>query len=230
MKTTQFNIVDLTHALLPSIPSWDGNCGYRLKTTTDYKDCTSPNLFRLQEINTRAGMGTHIDAPAHCFEGAETIDGLVLDNLIAPCVVIKARGTVTDKFIFGPKTIEEFEEGHGRIQPGSFAIVSSGWSRYWNTPEKYRNDLQFPSIDEDAAALLMERGIVGLGIDTLSPDAGGKDFPVHRVILGSGKYIVENVANSELLPATGATVFAMPMKIFDGTEAPIRIIALTDRK
>lgn len=91
---------------------------------------------------------------------------------------------------------------------------------------KYRNDLQFPSVHEEVAALLVERGISGLGTDTLSADAGGKAFPVHRLILGYERYLVENIANAELLPPTGATALVMPMKIFGGTEAPIRIAAV----
>lgn len=65
-----------------------------------------------------------------------------------------------------------------------------------------------------------------IGIDTLSPDAGGKDFPVHRVILGAGKYIVENIANAAAVPPTGAKILIMPVKIKDGTEAPVRLVAV----
>jgi kynurenine formamidase len=37
---------------------------------------------------------------------------------------------------------------------------------------------------------------------------------------------LENVANLERLPAKGATVIALPMKIKGGTGGPARIIAL----
>jgi kynurenine formamidase len=65
-----------------------------------------------------------------------------------------------------------------------------------------------------------------LGIDTFSSDTGENGFPVHRAILGADKYLVENVANAELLPATGAKVLVLPPKIKDATEAPLRLIAL----
>lgn len=228
MKIDHSGLVDLTHSLLPTIPSWDGDCGFRLDVTTDYKDCPPPDLFRVQNITTRAGMGTHIDAPAHCIEGGKTIDTLTLKDLVAPCVVIKAKGAVTDDYILDAAAILDFEREHGIIQPNSFVIAATGWSRFWNEPEKYRNQLHFPSVDDSAAALLVERNVVGLGIDTLSPDAGGKAFPVHRRILGAGKYLVENVVNAELLPATGSTVFVLPMKVFEGTEAPVRLVALSE--
>ena len=74
--------------------------------------------------------------------------------------------------------------------------------------------------------MLLERGITGIGTDTLSVDTGLQEFPVHRAVLGAGKYLVENIANAKQLPATGAKILILPMKIKDGTEAPIRLIAL----
>ena len=73
--------------------------------------------------------------------------------------------------------------------------------------------------------MLLERDIAGLGIDTLSADAGTSDFPVHRAVLEAGKYLVENVANVGELPPVGAKAFVLPIKIKDGTEAAVRLIA-----
>ena len=125
-----------------------------------------------------------------------------------------------------PQIVEAFEKKYGKIQRDTFIIFHTGWDRYWNNKDKYRNDLKFPSVHEDTAKLLLERKISGIGIDTLSPDAGGKIFPVHRVILGAGKYLVENIANAKELPPTGAKILIMPIKIQNGTEAPIRLVGL----
>ena len=219
---------DLTHALYPSIPSWDGSCGFRLETNTDYADCQEPYLFKTQTVTSRAGMGTHIDAPAHCFPGAVTIDRLPLENLIVDCFVLKVNPELNERFVLTAADVLKFEKQHGTILPRSFIIVSTGWSKFWCEPEKYRNNLQFPSIEETAAALFVERGIVGLGTDTLSADAGGQRYPVHQQILGSGRYLVENIANAEQLPATGAKIYVLPIKIAEGTEAPIRLLATVE--
>ena len=84
----------------------------------------------------------------------------------------------------------------------------------------------FPSCSRDAAELLLERDIVSFGMDTISPDRPEDGFPVHKILLGSGKYIIENVANANKLPATGGYCFALPIKSFEGAEAPIRMIAM----
>ena len=218
-------VIDLTHALSPEIPYWDGNCGFELKTAFDYKDSSGPDLFRTQDIAAHAGIGTHMDAPAHCFPDGKTIDALALEDLVVDCAVIKVDGAGED-YVAMPDAVEEFEKEHGTIQPNTFVIFRTGWDKYWNDPKKYRNDLKFPSVHESTAKLLLERGIAGLGIDSMSADARGESFPVHRAVLGAGKYLVENIAKASELPATGAKIFVMPIKIKEGTEAPIRLIAI----
>ena len=63
-------------------------------------------------------------------------------------------------------------------------------------------------------------------IDTLSPDLPSSGFPVHKHVLGAGKYIVENIANASKLPPVGSITLAMPIKVAGLTEAPIRLIGL----
>lgn len=222
----EFKVVDLTHTLSPEIPTWDGGCGYDLSIDTDYKDCTPPDIFRTQKIKCSAGIGTHMDAPAHCVPGAKTIDVLDINDLVTDCVVIDVSSEANESYTIMPEVVKKFEKEHGEIKKNSFVIFYTGWSKYWDTPEKYRNDHKFPSVDESTAEVLIKRDIAGLGIDTLSADTGANGFPVHRAVLGAGKYLVENIANGEQLPPTGAKSLVLPMKIKDGTEAPIRLIAL----
>ena len=66
---------------------------------------------------------------------------------------------------------------------------------------------------------------MGIGIDTLSPDGSHMGFPVHKIILGAGLYILENLCRLDKLPAIGAKIMALPMKIKNGSEAPARVIA-----
>ncbi len=218
-------IIDLTYTLSSTTPSWDGGCGFDMPVSVDYKDCKEPDLFRVHKINMRAGMGTHIDSPAHCIPDAKTIDNLELENLITDCVVIKAESE-DENYIIMPEVVERFEKEHGKIVPNAFVIFNTGWGKFWEDKDKYRNNLKFPSVHENTAKLLLERNIAGIGIDTLSPDSTGNAFPVHRIILGAGKYIVENVANVDSLPPVGAKVYIMPLKIKEGTESPIRLVAI----
>jgi kynurenine formamidase len=221
-----FKVIDLTHNLNANIPSWNGSCGFEHQIKLDYTDCTTEVKFCVQQIKMHAGIGTHIDAPAHCIPGGKTIESLELENLIAPCVIIDVSDKMTEKYSLSAEDVLNFEKQHGMIQANSFVIARTGWEKFWHTPNKYCNNHVFPSISEKAALLLLERNIVGVGIDTLSPDRPEDGFPVHAAILGAGKYIVENVANSANLSPIGSYSLCLPIKTVGSTEAPIRLIAL----
>ena len=69
--------------------------------------------------------------------------------------------------------------------------------------------LHFPGFSKEACEfLLKERDVAGLGVDTLSLDFGAsKDFAVHKLWLGAGKWGLECVANLSKVPPGGAMVF-----------------------
>lgn len=217
-------IIDLTHTLHSDVPNWDGDCGFNINIEVDYKDCKEPDLFRVNRINMRAGTGTHMDAPAHCIPESKTIDELEMENLITDLIVIKIT-EVDENYKVMPEVIKKFEKEYGEIKRNSFVIFNTGWSKHWKDKEKYRNNLKFPSIHESTAKVLLDKEIAGIGIDTISPDSENS-FPVHRIMLNAGKYIVENVANLDEVPSLGAKILVMPLKMKEATESPIRLVAL----
>ena len=221
-----YKLIDLTHTLSDKAPSWDGGCGFHHDIKLDYDECDSEVKFRVQQIKMHAGIGTHIDSPSHCIPGATTVDSIPLDRLIAPLVVIDVHEKMTQDYTVSVDDIHHFEKQHGHIQPDCFVAFYTGWSQHWGNPLKYHNNHVFPSICELAANLLISRKIVGLGIDTLSPDRPNSGFPVHHTILGNHKYIVENVAHLQKMPPTGACVLILPIKGSRLTEAPVRMIGL----
>ena len=204
MKNFPFKLIDLTHTLHSTIPTWGGGCGFKHDIAKDY-DPNSPWKFRTYKIAMEEGIGTHIDAPAHCIDVSNKAD---------------------ETYVVSPQDIDAFENIYGVIQPGTFVIVRTGWDRFWDEPEKYHNNLMFPCLAEATAQLLVQKNIAGLAIDTLSPDRPELGFAVHNILLGANKYIVENVAYSAQLPVVGCYSFAVPLKIYQGTEAPIRLIGL----
>ncbi len=207
-----YKIIDLSHVLEESIPTWDGGCGFQLEILEDYE-----TGCRVQGIKMEAGVGTHMDAPAHFRPG-----GAGVMDLLAPGVVIDVSKAAHEDFCLARLDVEAFEITHGAILPGSFVMIRTGWDRYWKRPEKYR---LFPAISKEAAECLLERGVAGLGVDTLSPDRSGSGYPVHEAFLGQGKCLVENVANLGELPPISSFILALPLKIKGATEAPVRLVA-----
>jgi len=224
------SFIDLTHTLSSSIPHWSGGCGFKHSITSDYSDSKGKTKFHVQSINMFGGIGTHMDAPLHCIPGAIDIASIPLSQLIAPCIVIDVSSKADENYVVTIDDIKQFESQHGLINKNSFVIIHTGWGNFWSNPKKYRNNLLFPTISIQAAELLLQRDIVGLGIDTLSPDNEKQDFPIHYLILSEGKYIIENVANASKIPPTGASTIALPIKIQEGTESPIRLVAAVCNK
>jgi kynurenine formamidase len=218
-------LVDLTHSLDAVMPSWDGHCGFQHNLRKDY-DLQAEFQFRTYDIKMQAGMGTHIDAPLHCFSEGQSVEEMSLKSLFAPCVVLDVSKKAHERYSLTVDDVHEFESRYGALPTGCFVIIYSGWDKYWKTPEQYRNNLVFPSISKEAAQELINRQIVGLGIDTLSPDRPEDGYFVHQLILGAEKYIIENVANASSLPAIGSYILALPLKIKEATEAPMRLIAV----
>jgi len=222
----KFKFIDLTHPVTERTPHWQGTCSFKQVTIADYEDNPDKTSFKINEISMRAGIGTHMDAPAHCVPRGTSIADIALPQLIRPCVMIDVSADRNDHLLIRPETVFAHEKDWGDIPANAFVVFYTGWEQFFYDPIRYRNDLVFPSISESTAELLLRRNIAGLAIDTLSPDLPNTNFPVHRLLLGAGKYIVENIANAKLLSPRGDYIFALPIKIEDGTEAPVRAFAM----
>ncbi len=225
-----YKLIDLTHTLDSNIPTWNGHCGFNHGLHLDYADCKGDDKFRVMKLNMHAGIGTHMDAPSHCIPGSLCIDDLDVNDLVFPCVVIDISDKCHERYSLSIQDVMDFESTYGSITKGSYVMVHTGWSRFWDEPSKYHNNHIFPSISEEAAKLLLDQGVNALGIDTLSSDRPEDGFKVHQAFLGAGKILIENVANLGQIPPTGCYVMALPIKIQDGTEAPIRLVGLVEKE
>lgn len=220
---------DLTHSLGPDTLTWERDCGFKHTVDADYDQG-----YRKHSIMMPAGIGTHMDAPAHFIEGGATIGDIPLGDLIKPLILIDVHHKASGSYSVSADDISNFEETHGMIPANTAVVFNTGWSKYWPNAKAYRNEdsngiMHYPTVSADAAQLLLERHIAGLGIDTLSPDAEDSDFPVHKLLLGAGKYLIENLTNLNSLPPLGAWLMTIPIKFQDGVEAPIRAIAVTEK-
>lgn len=228
--TFPYELIDLTHDLNSDIPTWSGRCGFNHLLHMDYDDCDGPDKFRVMKLKMHAGIGTHMDAPSHCIPKGICVDQFDLNELIFACVVIDLTDRCHEQYSVCVEDILAFEDLYGKIPSASCVLIKTGWGRFWQTPNAYHNNHVFPSVSKAAAAFLLDRGVQALGIDTLSPDRPDDGFPVHQLFLGHGKIIIENVAYLEKIPTTGSFVLIAPLKIKNGTEAPIRLIAMIKKE
>lgn len=223
-----YRLIDLTHTLDSSVPTWDRGCGFHHEVHIDYTQSTGKNKFRVMKVQMDAGIGTHMDAPSHCIPGGKCIHDFDVNQLIMPCVVIDVQPNCHQRYSLSLQDIRDFEDKYGKIVKETCVMVRTGWSQFWSQPSKYHNNHVFPSVSREAAEALLQRGVNALGIDTLSPDRPEEGFEVHRLFLGAGKILIENVAHLDQMPPSGAFVMIFPINIKDGTEAPIRLVGLKE--
>jgi kynurenine formamidase len=232
------NWVDLTHELSSDAVFWPTAEPFRM--TTDFEGVTDAGYYySAYSFATAEHGGTHIDAPVHFAEGRRPVNEIPLTQLIGDAVVIdvveKSRHDRDYQVTIDDLTA--WERLHGRISEGSIVLLHTGFSRYWpNAAEYLGTDLRgkagaqalsFPGLGLAAARwLARERQVSAVGIDTASIDHGKSlDFATHVALMSENIPAFENLADLHLLPARGAFVVALPVKIRGGSGAPLRIVA-----
>ena len=226
-------VVDLTHSLNAQTPAYERSVKPLYSTRT--VATIEKDKYFGRAISLPEHFGTHLDAPAHFIRGLWTVDQIPAERLIGPLVVLDVSAKVKSNpdYLISIEDVASWEHAHGQIPFGAIVVARTGWGSRWNSAKDFRNAdskgvLHFPGYSLDTAKFLVEaRTIFGLGIDTLSIDYGpSADFPVHQYDLAHSVYQLENVADLEHVPASGAIVVVSPMKLEGGSGSPVRILAL----
>ena len=230
-------VIDLTYAFDEHTIFWPTAKPFQLEIVSAAKT-EAGYWYAANNICLAEHGGTHMDAPIHFAEGKRAADEVPVQQLIGPAAVIDVRAQAAKDADYRVTVadLEAWEKQHGRIPKGALVLMLSGWGARWPDKKTYLGtdqpgdvaNLHFPGFSREAVEFLVsQRDIDAIGVDTPSMDYGqSKDFIVHQIINGANKPGLENIANLEKLPAKGATLIALPMKIAKGSGGPTRIIAL----
>lgn len=230
--------IDLTHEFAADTLYWPTAQRFQLevesRAMTPKGYFYAANRYRASEHG-----GTHIDAPIHFAEKGKTVDQLPVDQLMGPAVVVdvSAQAAADADYQVSVADFEAWEKAHGLLPQGIIVLLRTGYAKRWPDPKTYLGteqrgaeavpQLHFPGLHPDAARwLVAQRSIKAIGLDTASIDRGQSSlFESHRILLEQNIPAFENVADMSLLPATGAHIIALPMKIKEGSGGPLRIVA-----
>jgi len=225
------SVVDLTHTMSASFPTFFGVPGIEMDKKFDFKK----NGFNLYWWRIVEHAGTHLDAPIHFSEAGATAERIAAESLVVPLAVVDvtAKAQQDPDYQLSRGDLEAWEKAHGRLPNGCCVAMNSGWAQHAGDAAKFGGKdaagvFHFPGIDPDATAwLLKERQVAGLAVDTMSLDRGmSKDFKTHTQWLPTGRWGVENAANLDKVPAAGATLVVGAAKVKDATGGPVRLLAL----
>jgi len=224
-------VLDLSYAINEKLVPWPGDEKWfeaKVNASIEKNGYFTRSFWMLEHY------GTHLDAPAHFPPGKATVDQIPTKQLFGPAVVldVRAEGEEDADYLLPAARVEEWEKRNGRIPAGAIVLLRTGWASLWPDAQKYRNQdaqgkMHFPGFSVEAAEVLIERKVSGLGCDTMSIDYGAsRDFAVHHLALGSGLYHLENLADLSALPETGAFLVVAPIKLEGGSGGPVRVFAL----
>lgn len=225
----RLHVLDLTHKLTQAFAFTPGRLSMEAVQGSGSKVGMTLNRISIVEHT-----GTHLDAPRHFAPDGASVGDLPISQLIVPLVVIDIRqkaGEDRDARVM-PDDLAVWERRHGRIPAGSCVAMLSGWDPlamiggYGSMPPAERR--KSPGFDATAMDMLMKRDVMGIGVDTMSLDAGESmpDFPVHLSWLRSGRWGLEGLTNLERAPASGGLLFAGVAPLDRATGMPARVIAL----
>src|SRR5262245_1778875 len=199
--------------------------------------------YAANNFSTSEHGGTHLDAPVHFAEGHRSVDQIPIDRLVGAAIVVDITAACRDQPDYRA-TMADFtawERSNGEIPVGTIVLIRTGYSHFWPDATRYLGTaergaaavarLHFPGLHPDAARWLAEaRGVKAIGLDTASIDYGQSTlYETHRTLFERDIPALENLTNLDRLPATGAFVVALPMKIKGGSGAPLRAIAFVPR-
>ena len=243
VNSGEVRMIDLTQPLSPETPALElppefGQCaGFSQREVSRY-DARGVAWY-WNEFTMNEHTGTHFDAPVHWITGRDlpdnTVDKLPLERLIAPAVVLdfSDEAAADPDFLLEPDHIAAWEAKHGPIPAGAWVLFRTDWSK--RSGEVYTNRAEdgahTPGPSPAAVAALVERDVLGFGVETIGTDAGqahllDPPYPAHALFHGAGKYGLQCLTNLDRLPATGAVVIAAPLKIVGGSGSPLRVLAM----
>jgi kynurenine formamidase len=245
LQSGAVQVIDLAQPLEPGTPiislppQFGQSAPFRIEPISRYDD-RGP-AWSWNNISLGEHTGTHFDAPLHWITGKDlpqnALDTISPHRFVAPANVIDCTSEVDADadFLLTRAAIEAWEAKHGRIAPGSWVLLRSGWSRR-DDAARFLNMAadgpHSPGPSPEAVKFLVERrDVIGFGTECVGTDAGqaftfDPPFPCHTFMHGANRFGLASLANLDRLPPKGALLITAPLKIAGGTGSPCRALAL----
>lgn len=214
-------VVDLTHRIEEGMSVYPGTEGPKLRMANSYEK----DGFKETLLTMYSHTGTHMDAPSHLYEQGRNLDEFSVSRFVGSAVVIDCLGLREGDKI-GMSHIERQRE---EAEKADFLLFCTGWDKYWGS-EKYFSD--YPTIDEEVARYIADKRKKGVGLDVIGLDPiADANLPLHKIVLRSNEtVIIENLKDLGGLGKDLFTFCALPLHYIGGDGAPIRAVAIFDRK
>lgn len=228
------HFVDLTYPLGQKIPYFETTRPLVVHDTHTY----ATDSYFVQQFELDGQWGTHVNTPAHFFEGKRTVDQISLEEMILPLVIIDIHEKVEKNpdYILTVDDVFAWESTYGRIPSGAFVALRTDWYKKWPDQEAFYNyDLsgisRTPGWSLDVLAYLYnDCQITASGHETLTADPGAQaaltQWACQRFILKHNHYQIELLTCLDACPVKGALIICSFPKVEQATGFPARVFAI----
>ncbi len=202
--------IDVTAPLHAGTPHWPDQPDVKLERMVSMDDGAVCNVSMLHmSVHT----GTHMDAPLHFVANGIGMDQMPLEATIGPCRVVEIK----DKESIKVKHLKPLKLREGE----RLLIKTINSKRCWNDSKFYED---FVYISQDAAAYMVEHGIMTVGVDYLSVGGFFKDgIETHHHLLRACVWIIEGLNLSKVKPGK-YDLLCLPLKTLNCDGAPARVL------
>jgi kynurenine formamidase len=227
-------IVDLTETLRPEMPVFPGDPAVTLTHVATH----GVDGYEVTRMCLGSHSGTHLDAPRHFFPDGPALSDFPAERFVTYGVVLDVRGcwarpgqsperVITKRYLSGALGGEPAGPGESVIFWTGYAVTSGD-----GAGESTNSASASITLSAEAARLLVEMRVGMVGCDAPGLDAhdapstvGRDSYPIHRILLGAGILLVENLCRLERLGSGRVQCAFLPLAV-EGTDgAPVRAVA-----
>ena len=203
-------LYDLSPIVRPELPVWPGDTPFSAPLAWSMAQGGTVNV---SAITTTPHLGSHADAPFHTEPRGEGIADLPLERYLGPCRVVK----VPPQPLIEPRHLE----GLDLSNPPRLLLKTESVRDRKTFPER------FSAISPELAALLGEKRVLLVGLDTPSVDPfDSKTLDTHHVLAKGGVAILEGLV-LDGVPEGIYELIALPLRMAGLDASPVRAVLRT---
>lgn len=209
-------IIDLSQSINSDIKLYPGSPNVYFLKWSKY----SIDGYDSEAIFLSTHTGTHMDAPSHFIEGAESIDDIYVNRFVMKNVHLLKIFKSSNQLI----TTEDIINSNIDIKENDSIVFSTGWEHNYNSDNYISSN---PGLSSQAATYLSNKKINAVAIDSPSIDSGiESEFPVHQILLKNNIIIIENICNLAQIDKKNFRLIAIPLKLRGASGSPVRALAI----
>jgi arylformamidase len=207
--------IDVTVPLIPGrVPLYPGDTDLEV---TRVQSRVGGGMANVSKLVCSMHCGTHVDGPAHFFDGQPGVESVAADLLVGPVWVADATSVTS---LIDAASIDQLDLPAGT----SRVLFKTRNSALWDDPQFVED---FVALTADAAAALIDRGVLVVGIDYLSIAPYRDPAPTHEVLLRAGVAIIETL-DLRLVEPGPWYLICLPLRIPGADGAPARALLSRD--